>query len=271
MRLDRVEANLGIIGGMRRCLHRASGRYILPLDSDDYLFPDCVQTLTWDIQKHDYPPLLYTDEDKLIGERLFLPYLKPDFDPVLFVNSCFIAHLGVIDRALGLKLGVYSDPSTEGSHDWDTFTRFLNAGHTPVHVPEVLYSWRMHPQSTASNIELEIRRLRLPEGSPLSRFLDVQPMGSRFELCKSPLFNGTPDWWMRRRRAEPRPLTTLLISELQRRRCHSYLEASPNHRSRGYRVVARGPTLRDATSSPPLRGSGPSCSLAFQRNLSKQR
>ena len=45
VRLERVEANLGIIGGMRHCRDRATGRYILPLDSDDYLFPDCVRTL----------------------------------------------------------------------------------------------------------------------------------------------------------------------------------------------------------------------------------
>ena len=32
VRLERVEGNVGIIGGMRYCLERASGRYILPLD-----------------------------------------------------------------------------------------------------------------------------------------------------------------------------------------------------------------------------------------------
>jgi|GEM_PF-552638 len=210
VRLQRVEDNLGIIGGMRHCLGRATGRYILPLDSDDYLFPDCIQTLTWYIQKHDYPALLYTDEDKLVGEELFLPYLKPDFDPVLFTNSCYIAHLGAIDRRLGLELDLYSDPETEGSHDWDSFTRFLNAGHTPVHVPEVLYSWRMHPQSTASNINSK----PVVFGSQvavLRRFLAAQPGAAQFELRPSPLFQQTPDWWFRRRRIKPRPLTTLLI------------------------------------------------------------
>lgn len=210
VRLERVEVNLGIIGGMRHCLHRATGRYILPLDSDDYLFPDCVQTLTWYMQKHGYPALLYTDEDKLVGEQLFLPYLKPDFDPVLFTNSCYIAHLGAIDRVLALELDIYSDPATEGSHDWDTFTRFLNAGHTPVHVPEVLYSWRMHPQSTAGDINSK-PVVYESQQAVLRRFLDAQPLVDRFELRKSPLFNETPDWWMRRRRIEPRPLTTLLI------------------------------------------------------------
>ena len=210
VRLERVEANLGIIGGMRHCRDRATGRYILPLDSDDYLFPDCVRTLTWYIQKHGYPALLYTDEDKLVGEQLYLPYLKPDFDPVLFTNSCYIAHLGVIDRVLAIALDIYGDPATEGSHDWDTFTRFLNAGHTPVHIPEVLYSWRMHPQSTASDINSK-PVVYESQKAVLRRFLDARPLVDCFELCKSPFFNGTPDWWMRRRRIKPRPLTTLLV------------------------------------------------------------
>ena len=40
VKLSRVEANLGIIGGMRACLERPRGRYISPVDPDDLLTPD---------------------------------------------------------------------------------------------------------------------------------------------------------------------------------------------------------------------------------------
>ena len=56
------------------------------------------------------------------------------------------------DRELALTLGVYTDPAAEGSHDWDTFTRFLAAGRTPVHIPEVLYSKRIH-QASSGNVQ----------------------------------------------------------------------------------------------------------------------
>src|SRR5206468_12079104 len=62
VKLHHVSANLGIIGGMRYCLERAHNRYIVPLDSDDFLYPDCVRVVAAEIQKHGYPPLLYTDE-----------------------------------------------------------------------------------------------------------------------------------------------------------------------------------------------------------------
>ncbi len=213
VRLERVEENLGIIGGMRRCLERAKGRYILPLDSDDYLTPDCVRVVTWHLQKHGYPALAYTDEDKLMGAALSGPYLKPDWDPVLFVNSCYIAHLCAIDREKALELGAYTDKAAEGSHDWDTFTRFCLAGHTPHHIAEVVYSWRMHAQSTAANIYSKPVVFD-SQRSVLTRFLNGQAKGGNFELVKSPMFGETPDWWLRRRRGVAAPgLTTVIVSK----------------------------------------------------------
>ena len=45
VQLLRVEDNLGIVGGMRLALEQATGRYVLPVDSDDYLYPDCLQVV----------------------------------------------------------------------------------------------------------------------------------------------------------------------------------------------------------------------------------
>jgi len=214
---ERVDQNLGIIAGMRYCLERAHGRYILPLDSDDYLFPDCVRTLAWYVQKHDYPALLYTDEDKLIGERLSMPFQKPDFDPVLFSVQCYIAHLCVIDRKLALDLGAYSDCRAEGSHDWDTFTRFHNAGHIPVHVPHILYSWRLHTQSTAGG-NMETKPVVFDsQRAVLERMRAGTEAGDKFSLVSSPLFGGTPDWWWKRRRVDGRPITTIAVSTKDQR------------------------------------------------------
>ena len=56
-------ANLGIVGGMRACLERATGRYIAPLDPDDLLAPDTVRVVTHALRAAGYPPLAYTDED----------------------------------------------------------------------------------------------------------------------------------------------------------------------------------------------------------------
>ncbi|MCH7477226.1 MAG: glycosyltransferase [SAR324 cluster bacterium] len=196
VRLSRVEQNLGIMGGMRRGLEQATGRYILPLDSDDFLYPDCLEIFAWHIKEHGHPPFLYSDEDILDGEVSVFPYSKPDWDPVLFLNSCYISHLCAIDRRLALDLGAYSDHAAHGSHDWDTFVRFLIAGHTPVHVPEIVYSWRMHAQSTAGGNIATKTFVYDSQRTVLNKFLASRPASGRYYLEQSPLFRFTPKGWV---------------------------------------------------------------------------
>ncbi|HYC36857.1 MAG TPA: glycosyltransferase [Usitatibacter sp.] len=215
VRLGRVEQNLGIIGGMRWCLEHATGRYIMPLDSDDYLSSDCVLRVTEAILANEYPPLLYTDEDKLLGDHLQDAYHKPRWDPVLFSDSAYIAHLGVIERAFALELEAYTDPGTEGSHDWDTFTRFVNAGVEPVHVPHVVYSWRMHSMSTSAAIHSKPYVFD-SQKNVLTRFLQGVVRPERFWLDKSPLFANTPDWCFRTTRGDPPAMQVVHVGNAAR-------------------------------------------------------
>ncbi len=211
IKVFRVDENLGIIGGMRFCLERATHRYILPVDSDDLLTPDCLRVLSHALRQAGYPALAYTDEDNLAGNHFSQAYFKPAFDPVLFANSCYTAHLGAIDRELALELGAYTDRRAEGSHDWDTFTRFLAAGHTPLHIPEVLYSWRIHETSTSGNIHSKpfVYDSQL---CVLTKLLETLAPAGRFRLEPSQLFAGMPDWWMRRDATDPRAVTTVVLA-----------------------------------------------------------
>jgi glycosyltransferase involved in cell wall biosynthesis len=211
VKLYRVEANIGITAGLRYCLEHAQGRYILPVDADDYLYPDAFQVVTSFLRQERYPPLLYTDEDKVIGTRFFQPYLKPDWDPVLFLNSAYIAHLGVIDREKALELGAYSDSRTEGSPDWDLFVRFMVAGYAPAHIPEVLYSWRVHAHSTADDAAIK-PYVHSSQKAALQRFLDRQPNAEKFGIEYSPLLGGAAHWHFSRQHSDPRPLVSTILT-----------------------------------------------------------
>jgi hypothetical protein len=237
VRLFRVEKNLGIVGGMRLALERATGRYVLPVDSDDWLYPDCLQVVTSVVQSRGYPAILYSDEDHLLGRKFVLPYFKPDWDPVLFQSCAYIAHLGVFDRRLALELCVYSDTRLDGCHDWDTFERFRRSGHVPEHIPEVLYSWRMHAGSTAANIRsksyIESSHRRL-----LTGMLEQRGLSDRFTLRKNPLFHGTPDWHFQRRPVAPRPLLLIRVTD-----------APVDADLPGFRIDESGSTSVDADAS----------------------
>jgi glycosyltransferase involved in cell wall biosynthesis len=209
VRLEKVEKNLGIIGGMRYLLEHAIGRYILPLDSDDIIEPDCVHVLTRFLQRARYPALVYTDEDKLSEDHFGVPYFKTGWDPVLFVHSCYIAHLCAMDREKALALDLYSDSGTEGSHDWDSFIRFMVAGYVPFHIPEVLYSWRMHSQSTSGNIASK-SYISDSHRTTLQRFL-THANTPEIELTSSPFFHYNVDWWFRRKHSNPAQYVSVLI------------------------------------------------------------
>jgi hypothetical protein len=211
VRFERTEENLGIIGGMRSVLERASGDYVVPVDSDDYLYPDALRILAVALARGGRPALAYSDEDKIYEERHRDAYLKPDWDPVLFLNSCYIAHLCAIERTRALELDVYGDTGAEGCHDWDTFLRFMLAGYEPLHVPEVLYGWRMHPESAAMNIESK-PFLDASHTHVLRKFLDAQGDPKRYWIERSPLWGGTPDWWFRRYPVPSRPLARIVLS-----------------------------------------------------------
>lgn len=221
----RVEENLGILGGISLCLQRATGRYVVPLDSDDLMTPDALAILRHHILagggsadggegggvEDGGPALLFTDEDKCRETPApFEAYHKPEWDPVLFWNSCYIAHLCAVRRDLAIQLGVYTDDNAHGCHDWDTFFRFYVAGHEPVHVPEVTYSWRQHPQSCAGNI-FSKSYIHESHQHVLMRNLELTAGTRLFELTQSPLFVETPDWWVKRKHIEPQRLVALYV------------------------------------------------------------
>lgn len=43
--LQRSPENVGIVRGLRNCLENAHGRYVLPVDGDDLLYPDALRVI----------------------------------------------------------------------------------------------------------------------------------------------------------------------------------------------------------------------------------
>src|SRR5262249_42944998 len=102
-------------------------------------------------------------------------------------------HLCAIDRKLAIELGCYTDTGVQGSHDWDSFMRFYRAGYAPHHVPEVVYSWRMHAESTAKNIDSK-SYIFDSQRRVIERFIASSAQPEAYRVLPSTLFAGTPDW-----------------------------------------------------------------------------
>ncbi|MFP3565432.1 glycosyltransferase [Paraburkholderia sp. SIMBA_030] len=131
----------------------ASGEYVALLDHDDILPPHALFMVVHYINMHPTGRMFYSDEDKLTtdGKRT-APYFKSDWNPQMFLTQNMFSHLGVFETALIREAGGFRK-GFEGSQDYDLTLRCVEiAGHDKVvHIPHVLYHWRIAPGSTASS------------------------------------------------------------------------------------------------------------------------
>lgn len=149
--------NRGISGNTNAALEMAEGDYIALCDHDDVLPAHALYACARAITEHPGCDCLYSDEDKLDmdGGSLFDPNFKPDFNPDLLRSVNYICHLFVVKRSLQEKVGRF-DPAYDGAQDYDFIFRVTERAENIVHVPDILYHWRCHMNSTASNPESKL-------------------------------------------------------------------------------------------------------------------
>jgi O-antigen biosynthesis protein len=134
-------------------LELAKGEYIALLDHDDLLAADALFHVGLAIKRQPSVDMIYTDEDKLSQDNeRYAPFFKPDWSPESFLSRMYTCHLGVYRTSLVRKIGGFRK-GFEGSQDYDLVLRFTEQTKEIVHIPRVLYHWRVHGQSTAQSSE----------------------------------------------------------------------------------------------------------------------
>ena len=188
------ERNGHICASSNSALELVQAPWVALLDHDD-LLPD--EALIWvakAIAEHPQAQLFYSDEDKLspAGE-LFDPYFKGDWNPVLMEGQNMFSHLGVYATDLVRQVGGFRK-GLEGSQDHDLVLRCSEQLRREqiVHIPRVLYHWRVHPQSTAGGANAKPYTVQSAERAisehlqrralPL-RQISWTPVGFRAELA----------------------------------------------------------------------------------------
>ena len=210
----KLPKNLGITGATRAAFELATGRYIVPVDADDLLYPDSLRVMASCLEQADWPAFAYSDEDKVFGDsRPVHPFFKPDWDPVLFLNCCYIAHLCAISREVATAVNVYSDHEARGCPDLDSFCRILATGREPLHVPEVLYSWRIHSGSTSSAENRAKPYTISCQKHVWSQHLQRLAPDVPVELRTNPLFGNVGMWYPARRPEQPGPVQVNILIE----------------------------------------------------------
>ena len=152
IKVVRRHENGHISAASNSALAVATGQWVAPLDHDDLLAEHALALVALTLSEHEDAGLVYSDEDKLDESGLRRdPFFKPDFDPLLLLGQNFVNHLSVIRKDLVDQVGGYRE-GYEGSQDWDLILRVseLIRQEQVLHIPHVLYHWRVHAGSTAS-------------------------------------------------------------------------------------------------------------------------
>lgn len=143
---------LRISENTNRALQKAEGDFIVFTDHDDTLAPDALYECVKAVNQFPETEIIYTDEDKVSmdGKQYYQPHFKPDFNIDLLRSANYMCHLYVVRRSLLNKTG-YLNPEYDGSQDYDLILRCVEKTKNIIHIPKILYHWRVHPNSVAGD------------------------------------------------------------------------------------------------------------------------
>ncbi|MDD6734398.1 MAG: glycosyltransferase [Lachnospiraceae bacterium] len=157
IKYKKLEKNEGISGNTNQCYRMASGDYIGLFDHDDILHPSAFYEYrrAIDEQGADY---VYCDEATFTGnsiDHMITLHFKPDYAIDTLRANNYICHFSLFKKELLAETELFRT-EFDGSQDHDMILRLTSLAKNVVHVPRILYYWRAHAGSVASDINAKL-------------------------------------------------------------------------------------------------------------------
>ncbi|MCM1143457.1 MAG: glycosyltransferase family 2 protein [Blautia sp.] len=162
----KLEKNGGISENTNQCLAMATGEYIGLFDHDDILHPAVLFEYMKAIcdEGADY---VYCDETTFHGgsvDSMITLHFKPDFAVDNLRANNYICHFSIFDRKLLEGTQLFRS-QFDGSQDHDMILRLTAKAKKVAHVPKLLYYWRSHKGSVASDINAKSYAIDAAKGA----------------------------------------------------------------------------------------------------------
>ncbi len=204
---QKLERNLGISGNTNACIDMASGDYIALFDHDDLLHPSALYEVMRAICDKG-ADFIYTDENTFSKsvKNAYCPHHKPDFSPDLLRSYNYICHFTVFARSLLDRVGGFRS-ECDGSQDYDMILRLTEVAKCIVHIPIILYYWRAHRNSVASDISAKPYTLVAAKRA-ISEHLE------RVGLCGTVTDSAIPSTYRIRYEIPEKPLISIVIPNM---------------------------------------------------------
>lgn len=165
----KLAQNEGISGNTNQCYQMATGNFIGLFDHDDILHPSVLYEYAKVIDQKaaDY---VYCDEVTFKGSsinNMITLHFKPDYAIDNLRANNYICHFSVFARHL-LEGTELFRTKYDGSQDHDMILRLTTRADNVVHVPKILYYWRSHKGSVASDISAKTYAIEAARGAVAS-------------------------------------------------------------------------------------------------------
>lgn len=139
-------------------IQHATGKYIMPVDSDDIIDRKYIEKAVNIIESDKTIGAVYC-EANLFGEkkgRWDLP--KYSFDKMLLDNIVFVTAL--FYREDWVKVGGYSTTMDAGMEDYDFWLSILELGKEIYQIPEVLFHYRIKKNSRTTKFQSNVIQIQ---------------------------------------------------------------------------------------------------------------
>jgi glycosyltransferase involved in cell wall biosynthesis len=138
-------SNQGLASARNNGIREAQAEIILPLDSDDKIFPQYVEKALGVLKNDPATGIVYCNAE-LFGARKGKWALREfSVQEILFRNLIF--HCAFFRRQDWEKTGGYNPNMIYGWEDWDFWLSIISLGRKVFHIPEVLHSYRVRKKS----------------------------------------------------------------------------------------------------------------------------
>lgn len=149
IRIARRDENGGISRASNDAIAMATGEFIVLVDHDDVLVREALSIVNHALTVNDPVDYAYSDEAKLLPDgRVGFAFYKPDWSPERLRSHMYTCHVSVLRRTLVEEVGGFR-PEFDGSQDHDLVLRVTERTDRIVHVPAMLYLWRVLAGSAA--------------------------------------------------------------------------------------------------------------------------
>ncbi|MBO5292533.1 MAG: glycosyltransferase family 2 protein [Lachnospiraceae bacterium] len=163
---EKLKSNEGISGNTNECYKMATGNYIGLFDHDDILHP-CVLFEYRKVIAEQGADYIYCDEATFKNgniDKMITLHFKPDYAIDTLRANNYICHFSVFSRELLEGTELFRS-RFDGSQDHDMILRLTTRAKKVVHVPKLLYYWRSHPGSVASDISAKTYAIEAARGA----------------------------------------------------------------------------------------------------------